>query len=279
MASIIPPAVVRTFAPLLLVPVSLALHYTNVVASVWVFLAALAAIAVLADWVRRGTEQVAEHAGGAIGSLLNVSFGNAAELVLALFVLAKAQTEIVQAQITGSIIGTTLLFLGVSALLGGVKRPRQTFSQERVGLLSTLMMLVAIAILLRAVFVLTERVLSPHANRADLDERLSLAVSVVLLLLYVAHLIYVFVTHRSIFTSGAEPGAAEWSLLKGILVMLGGTLVIAVLSPICLPRWHSRAPTVWKYLSTCVWVRRCRSRWWSRQCWCWCWCRGGSAIR
>jgi Ca2+:H+ antiporter len=164
------PAFVRTFAPLLSVPVSLALHYTNIVAPVWVFLAGLVAIAVLADWVRRGTKQVAEHAGGVIGSLLNVSFGNAAELVLALFVLAQAQTQIVQVQITGSIIGTTLLFLGISALVGGVKHPRQTFSQERVGLLSTLLMLVAIAILLSA-----------------LDERLSLAVSVVLLLLYAAH--------------------------------------------------------------------------------------------
>src|SRR5215472_16741809 len=140
-----PLAFVRRLVPLLSVPVSLALHYTNVVAPIWVFLAGLVAIAVPADWVRRGTEQVAVHAGGAIGSLLNVSFGNAAELVLALFVLAQAQTQIVQAQITGSIIGTTLLFLGISALFGGMKYPRQTFSQERVGLLSTLLMLVAIA--------------------------------------------------------------------------------------------------------------------------------------
>lgn len=219
---------VRTFAPLLSVPVSLALNYTNVIPSVWIFLAGLIAIAVLADWVRQGTEQVAEHAGGAIGSLLNVSFGNAAELVLALFVLGQAQPQIVQAQITGSIIGTTLLFLGISALVGGAKHPRQTFSQERVGLLSTLLMLVAIAILLPAVFDATERVMAPHANRSDLDERLSLCVSVVLLLLYAAHLIYVFVTHRSIFTSGAEPGVAKWSLPKGVLVMLSGTLVIAL---------------------------------------------------
>jgi Ca2+:H+ antiporter len=218
------------------VPLSLVLHYTNVVASVWVFLAGLVAIAVLADWVRRGTEQVAEHSGGAIGSLLNVSFGNAAELVLALFVLAQAQTEIVQAQITGSIIGTTLLFLGISALVGGLTHPRQTFSQERVGLLSTLLMLVAIAILLPAVFDMTERVMSPQANRGDLDEKLSLSVSVVLLLLYAAHLIYVLVTHRSIFISGAGPGAAEWSLLTGILVMLSGTLVIAVESELVTAR-------------------------------------------
>jgi Ca2+:H+ antiporter len=222
---------------MLSVPVSLALHYTNVVAPVWVFLAGLVAIAVLADWVRRGTEQVAEHAGGAIGSLLNVSFGNAAELVLALFVLAQAQTQVVQAQI----IGTTLLFLGISALVGGMTHPRQTFSQERAGLLSTLLMLVAIAILLPAVFDMTERVMSPHANRGDLDERLSLSVSVVLLLLYAAYLIYVLVTHRNIFASGTESGVAEWSLLTGILVMLSGTLVIAVESELVAARLEEAA--------------------------------------
>jgi Ca2+:H+ antiporter len=110
------------------VPTSLALHYTNVVPPIWIFIARLAAIAVLADWVRRGTEQVAEYAGGTIGSLLNVSFGNAAELTLALFVLAQVQTQVVQAQITGLIIGTTLLFLGISALAGGMRHARQTFN-------------------------------------------------------------------------------------------------------------------------------------------------------
>src|SRR5690242_21736749 len=68
----------------------------------------------------------------------NVSFGNIAELVLALFVLSEAQTQVVQAQITGSIIGTTLLFLGISTLVGGIGRARQTFDKSSVGLLSTL---------------------------------------------------------------------------------------------------------------------------------------------
>jgi Ca2+:H+ antiporter len=186
--------------------------------------------------VRRGTEQVAEHAGATIGSLLNVSFGNAAELVLALFVLAQAQTQVVQAQITGSIIGTTLLFLGISALAGGIRHARQPFSQERVGLLSTLLLLVAIAILLPAIFDMTERVMAPHADRVGLDERLSLWVSVVLLLLYAAHLIYVLVTHRKIFISGTEPGHPAWSLSIGVLVMVGGTLVIAVESELVTTR-------------------------------------------
>jgi Ca2+:H+ antiporter len=84
---------------------------------------------VLADWLRRATDQLAEPAGSTIGGLLNISFGNTAELILALFVLSRAHCRIVQAQITGSIC-TTLLFLGISALVGGVGRTRQTLSGD-----------------------------------------------------------------------------------------------------------------------------------------------------
>ncbi len=162
----------RRYAPLLFVPLSLVLHHLSLVSPPWIFLFCLVAIGVLADWVRRGTEQVAAHAGSTIGSLLNVSFGNAAELVLALFVLSSAQTQVVQAQITGSIIGTTLLFLGIAALVGGLRHERQVFRQEHVGLLSTLLLLLAVAIVLPAVFHLTEQHISPAANFSLLDEEL-----------------------------------------------------------------------------------------------------------
>jgi Ca2+:H+ antiporter len=221
------PAAIPKFALLLFVPLSLTLHYFSLAGPQWVFLSGLVAIGVLADWVRRGTEQVAEHAGSAIGSLLNVSFGNAAELVLALFVLSTAETRVVQAQITGSIIGTTLLFFGIAALVGGLRHERQTFSQAQVGLLSTLLLLLAVAILLPAVFDMTERLHSPGADMTLQDERLSLCVSVVLLLLYGAHLIYVLVTHRTMFGRGPSGGTPEWSLPLGIGVMIGGTIGIA----------------------------------------------------
>jgi Ca2+:H+ antiporter len=168
------------YALLLFVPLSLALRYLLDAAPSWVFLTSAAAIAVLADWLRRATEQLAERAGRTVGGLLNVSFGNAAELVLALFILSAAQTRVVQAQITGSIIGTALLFLGISALVGGIGRDRQTFNQANAGLLSTLLFLVVIAILLPAVFDLTEHIKAPSANISLMDERLSLGVSVVL---------------------------------------------------------------------------------------------------
>jgi Ca2+:H+ antiporter len=235
------------YAPLLFVPLSLVLNHLSHFAPPWViFLCGLVAIGVLADWVRQGTEQVAAHAGSTIGSLLNVSFGNASELVLALFVLSSAQTQVVQAQITGSIIGTTLLFLGISALVAGLRRERQVFNQEHVGSLSTLLLLLAVAIVLPAVFHLTERQTSPNANLSRLDERLSLSVSVVLLLLYGAHLVYVVVSRRSIFEGQRENecGAPHWSLAAGIAVMVGSTIGVAFESEVVSTRLAETASQI-----------------------------------
>ena len=221
---------VMAYALLLFVPLSLALRYLVDAPAGWVFLTGAAGITVLADWLRRATDQLAERAGSTIGGLLNISFGNTAELILALFVLSRAHVRIVQAQITGSIIGTTLLFLGVSALVGGVGRVRQTFNQASAGLLSTLLFLVVVAILLPAVFDLGERVATPGINTSLIDERLSLGVSVVLLLLYAANLIYTLVTHRDVFAGTAPSGEAEWSAPRALAVMVAVTAAIAVQS-------------------------------------------------
>jgi hypothetical protein len=124
---------VMAYSLLLFVPLSVAVRYLVDAPPTWVFLTSVVAIAVLADWIRRATEQLAERAGSTIGGLLNVSFGNTAELVLALFILSRAQIRVVQAQITGSIIGTTLLFLGVSALVGGIGRPGRPSTRRTPG--------------------------------------------------------------------------------------------------------------------------------------------------
>jgi Ca2+:H+ antiporter len=213
---------------LLSVPLSLALRHLVNAPAIWIFITAAAAIAVLADWLRRATEQLAERAGSAIGGLLNVTFGNTAELVIALFVLSRAETRVVQAQITGSIIGTTLLFLGISVLIGGMGRPRQSFNTASAGLLSTLLFLVVIAILLPAVFDITERTTAPGAQISTIDEHLSLAVSVVLLMLYAANLVYTFITHRDVFASNVASGKAEWGLSRTLAVMAVSTGVITV---------------------------------------------------
>lgn len=183
---------------------------------------------VLANWTRRATEQIADRAGGAIGGLLNVSFGSIAELVLALFVLTSGQPTVVQAQITGSIIGTSLLGLGLAMLAGGIDRQRQEFDRASTGLLSTLLFLVVIALIMPAVFDQTQRSVASASVVAVTDEQLSLAASIVLLLIYAANLVYTLVTHRDVFARGEEHGRPHWSLGRSLLVLVASTAAIAL---------------------------------------------------
>jgi Ca2+:H+ antiporter len=113
-------AQVLLLALLLFVPIAPALKYLLDMPALWVFVTAAIATAVLAEWVRRATEQLANYAGPSIGGLLNVTFGSIAELILALFVLLSGEVAIVRAQITGSILGTSLFGLGLAILVGGL---------------------------------------------------------------------------------------------------------------------------------------------------------------
>ncbi len=217
---------------LLLVPVSLTLGLVVHAPPVWTFAVAILAIVPLAQWIRRATEQLARVAGSAVGGLLNVTFGNAAELVLALFVLRAGHVEVVKAQITGSIIGNSLLGLGVAILVGSRGRERQRFKPERAGLLSSLLILSVIALMVPALFDYTERGLFAIADPGALDERLSLAVSVVLIAVYVANLVYTLVTHRDVFAMSEEdadaPGAGKsWPAWQSIAVLTVATATIA----------------------------------------------------
>jgi Ca2+:H+ antiporter len=179
--------------------------------------------------MRRATEQVAARAGSAVGGLLNVTFGNMAEFILALFVLSGGHYDVAKAQITGSIIGNSLLGLGLAIVVGSWGRQKQTFSREKTGLLSSLLILSMIALLLPAAFVYTERGIFASSQVGDLDEKLSLCVSVVLILVYLANLVYSLRTHRDIYdTDDEEEAHATWTLGKSIGVLLLATVVTAV---------------------------------------------------
>jgi Ca2+:H+ antiporter len=211
---------------LALVPASLALRYVGHVSDVVVFLAAVLAIVPLAEWIRRATEQLARIVGPSIGGLLNVSFGNAAELILALFVLAAGHADVVKGQITGSMIGNSLLGLGLAIVAGSWDREKLTFGRERAGLLASLLVLATIALLLPATFDYTERS-RLAADRASLDEALSLGVAVVLVVVYLANLAYTLVTHRDVFASDEASEPAEWSLATALGVLVGATAMTA----------------------------------------------------
>ena len=218
-------------------PVSLALTYALDAPPLVSFVAAIAAIVPLAEWIRRATDQLARSLGSAIGGLLNVTFGNVAELLLAVFVLLEGHADVVKGQITGSIIGNGLLGLGLAIVAGSWRRDRQTFNRASAGRLSSLLVLSVIALLLPALFRLTERAVVDPATMRHLDERLSLGVSVVLLFVYGANLVYTLVTHRDVFAPPDEedvPADAEktnvrqtWPLWRSLIVLLGGTAFVA----------------------------------------------------
>ncbi len=213
---------------LLLVPLSLVFAYVAPVSPLWVFITAGLAIVPLAEWMRRATDQLARLSGSAIGGLISVTFGNAAELILALFVLASGNPRVVKAQITGSIIGNGLLGLGLAILVGTWGREKLTFQRQRAGLLASLLFLSVIALLVPALFDYTER-RSHDLQIADrLDERLSLAVAAVLLLLYVANLVYTLVTHRDVFKTEEETKPADWRLGSALMVLGAATVGSAI---------------------------------------------------
>jgi Ca2+:H+ antiporter len=216
-------------ALLLLVPVAPVMSYALDLRAPWVFSAGIVGIAVLAEWIRSSTEQLALHTGPAVGGLLAVSLGSIAELVLAIFVLMHGETEVVHAQITGSIIGTCLLGLGLSIVVGGLTRAHQQFRRARASLLSSLLILAVIALLLPAVFDYTGHSIRPMANVDLSDEVLSLAVSVVLLLIYAANLVYTLVTHRDVFASGvASDEKPRWSAPVCLAILAAGTVAAAL---------------------------------------------------
>jgi Ca2+:H+ antiporter len=215
---------------LVFLPISAALKYLVHSEPIWVFVTGAVAVAVLADWIRRATEHVAAHAGPAIGGLLTVSFGSIAELLLAFFVLSSNGASIVRAQIVGSIIGTSLLGLGLAILAGGIKFESQQFDRESAGRRSSMLVLIVVALLLPAIFNLAAgRRESHHPGPPVSNEGLSLAISVVLLLLYACGLIYTLVTRENAFSSEKEQvqSGRIWSLRRGLATLAGATAAIA----------------------------------------------------
>ena len=220
-------------ALLVLVPFALGAHFLLDAGPLWTFVLGIAAIVPLAEWIRRGTEQIAHRTGSAVGGLLNATFGNTAELVLAIFVLLEGQADVVKAQITGSIIGNALLGFGLAILVGSLGKRELKFNPERVGLLSSLMILVLIALLVPALFNYTERGVFASTQASALDEKLSLSVAVVLIVVYAANLAYTLVTHRDVFAAHGEAeqaGAKAWPLWRSIGVLVAATAATAAMA-------------------------------------------------
>ena len=196
------------------------------------FLAAAVAIIPLAGLMGRSTEAISHRLGPGIGGLLNATFGNAAELILALLALRRGLDGVVKASLTGSIIGNLLLVLGASLLAGGIKFPVQKFNRTVAGSGSTLMVLASVGLLVPALF---HGMVGP--GEAGLEHTLSLGVSVLLILTYGLNLLFNLVTHKDLFghkgeTSPLDDEPGPWGLRRSSAILLVSTAFVAWMSEI-----------------------------------------------
>ena len=197
------------------------------------FITAALAIIPLAGLMGKATEHLASRAGEGIGGILNATFGNAAEFIIALVALSKGQVDIVKASLTGSIIGNVLLVFGLAAFLGGLKRRRQEFNRTAASMASTLLTLSTIGLIVPAVY---------HLVSQGLDEpvigEISVEISVVLLVTYLLSLVFTLRTHSHLYTAApeaAKPGTAvvehaHWSMRRSIVMLLVSAALVGWMS-------------------------------------------------
>ncbi|AWY38382.1 calcium/proton exchanger [Pseudomonas putida] len=214
------------------VPIAIVLEFVVPQQHLWVFLAAALAVIPLAGWLGKATEQLAERSGEGVGGLLNATFGNATELIIALSAMRAGLYDVVKASIAGSIVGNILLVLGASMLAGGLRHSEQHYNASAARSQATLLTLAAIALVMPAAYNAVIAVRAPMGL-----QRLSLYISLVLLLVYGLFLTYSLVTHRSYFAGDSKAQDESqteglWSRGKAIAVLAVATVLIAWVSEI-----------------------------------------------
>lgn len=216
---------------LIFLPITIWLEMTRPDAHVPIFICACLTILPLAGWMGKATEHLAEHTGEGVGGLLNATFGNAAELIIAFAAMRKGLYEVVKASLTGSIIGNILLVAGLSILAGGLKFRQQTFQAGAARMQSTLLTLAAISLIIPASF---HHIAGPAGWPKEAD--LSMEIAVVLIVVYAFSLIFTLITHKKMFEgleAGGGPGHHEpWSLTKSLGILFTATALIAWVSEI-----------------------------------------------
>ncbi len=230
------------------IPIAVGLELAHAGAVV-VFVASALGVIPTAALMGRATEELATRSGPGIGGLLNVTFGNAPELIIALFALNKGLHEVVKASIIGSILGNILLVLGAAMFVGGLGRDRQFFDRTAATAQASMLLLAVTAMAMPAIFELVDGrgLPSPTAERVNYDstvEHLSVAVALVLIASYVAGLIFSLKTHRDLFNpveSTEQPQSAPaaedehdapWSVRRAVGALALAGVAVGVMSEI-----------------------------------------------
>jgi Ca2+:H+ antiporter len=222
-----------------MIPIAVVLELAHASHTAIFFTAAVAVIPPAA-LMGRATEELAARSGPGIGGLLNVTFGNFPELVIAFFALLEGLHEVVKASIIGSIIGNILLVLGAAMLVGGLGRQRQHFDRTAAGAQSAMLLLAMTALVMPGVFQLVDQGSLPRATDERVPfgstvEALSFAVAIVLIISYVAGLLFSLRTHRSLFNPEdeiADPSQPHWSVRRGVIALSVAGVLVGVMSEI-----------------------------------------------
>lgn len=218
---------------LLFIPITVGLeHLAHVSAPVLFFMAAVAIIPIAAQIVG-ATEQLATRTGDAVGGLLNATFGNAPELIIALVALKAGYLEMVRASLVGAILANLLLALGVAFLTGGIRFHDQKFNPTAARAYSTMMFLAAVSLTVPSAF---SRVFAPNGViRAE--AKLNFGIAILLLLAYGLYILYSLKTHSAAFASsegahGADEHEEHWSVSRAVITLIAASALAAWMSEI-----------------------------------------------
>jgi Ca2+:H+ antiporter len=187
---------------------------------VLVFASACVAIVPLAGLIGEATDQLALRSGPRVGGLLNATFGNVTELIIAVLLVAAGEFDVVKASLIGSILGNLVLVLGAAYLAGGLRFKEQHFDPRAASLHSAALLLAVTGLLMPAVFVLTQ------PDTTVQREVISVTVAAVLIILYIASLVFTLITHAHLFGASREEAAPEWSGRRAVLVLLVTAIVV-----------------------------------------------------
>ncbi len=218
-------------ALLVFAPIALALDLVVHASGLVVFVVSAIAIIPLAGWMGRATEHLASHVGEGLGGLLNATFGNAAEFIIAIMALRAGLYDLVKASITGSIIGNVLLVFGLAALAGGLRRGTQTFNRTAAAMGTTMLLLGTISLIIPAVFHVVA-----GETAAQSEHPVSLVIAVILLITYVLSLVFTLKTHSHLYIGSSQPlddsapSAAHWSVKKSLAVLFASAAATGVMS-------------------------------------------------
>ena len=194
------------------------------------FVCSSLAIIPLAGVMGKSTDDIACFCGQKVGGLLNATFGNATELIIAFVAMKEGMFDVVKASLAGSVIGNILLVLGMSMLAGGIKHKTQTFNRNSINITSSMLLLSVLGLSIPAIF--THAL--PEESLTAQYEGLSVIVAVLMLLVYVMQFVFTFVTHRTLYEESVpdEEERRDASLPRAIILLIASTVAIAVISEI-----------------------------------------------